>query len=109
MTVTRMGTDGYKSLRFEFNTMFDEPWGDTMEWWFAIAEVLTHWAGEQVPAAWQFRDAPGHHDRWEPDGYVEEVLTEYWDDGSVTTDDLITFGSVLSRYADILRAAGMDY
>ena len=105
--MTRLGTPGYKLLRGEYNTMHDDPWGDTMEWLFSIAEILTHWV-DDVPAEWGFRDSPVH-DEWEPESYVETMLTEYWDDGSVTTVDLTAFGQVLNRYADILRAAGKDY
>jgi hypothetical protein len=109
--MTRTGTPGYKALRAEYNMMFDEhdPWGSTIEWMFAISETLTHWA-DVTHLPWDFHDSPVHGD-WQPedDGYVSETLCDLYDGGSVTADDLITFGQVLDRYDDILRAAGKDY
>ena len=105
--MSRFGTPGYKLLRGEFNMMFSEPWGDTLEWMFSISEILTHWVETTVPESWDFHDSPVHH-AWAPEdeGYTAELIAECWDDGSVTTADLITFGEVLTRYADLLRSAG---
>jgi len=33
-----------------------DPWGTTMQWWFAIADVLEHF-GEEVPSGWGYRPA----------------------------------------------------
>jgi hypothetical protein len=104
---SRTGTPGYRELRAEYNVMFDghDPWGSNIGWLFAISEVLTHWAGV-TSLPWDFHDSPAHGN-WQPedDGYIAERLCELHDDGYVTDDDLITFGTVLSRYDDILRAA----
>jgi hypothetical protein len=106
--VTRMSTPGYKLLRGEYNIMAgdEDVWGQVMEWWFSIAEILVHWVDEtpELPAEWQFHDAAAHGDTWRPDTHVETFLADYWDCGDITTEDLLTFGEVLSRYADLLRA-----
>lgn len=108
--MTRMGTAGYKNLRFEFNTMWDgyDPWGSVLEWLFALAETAYH-AGLDIPSEWEFHDSPAHHAEYEPEGYEAERVQEMYECGEVTGDDLITFGQVLNRYADILREAGKDY
>jgi len=108
-TTSRLATPGYKTLRAEYNVSWDggDPWGSNIEWLFAISEFLTH-EGPGTPAGWDFHDSPAHHG-WEPDGYQEEMLADMWDEGEFTMDDALTFGHVLNRYDDMLRAAGLNY
>jgi len=103
-----MITPGYKELRFEFSLTFDsgDAWGSTLEWWFAVAENLYH-AGETVPAGWEFRDGAGHE--LDLDSYADATIKGYLDLGTVTADDLLMFGTVLTRYASLLKMAGKDY
>jgi hypothetical protein len=102
-------TPGYKELRWEFNLTFDggDSWGSTLDWWFAVAENLYH-AGGDVPAEWQFRAAPGN-DGVDLGNYSDATIKGYLDLGTVTTDDLVAFGTVLTRYANLLKMAGKDY
>ena len=78
-----------------------------LEWLFSISEILTHWVDTPPVVPWDFHD--GAHGNWEPESHVENMIAELWDDGSITTEDLVTFGQVLNRYNDILRAAGKDF
>lgn len=107
-----MLTEGYKTIRDAFRMDYDprhDAWGHVMEWHFAIAEVIIHKGMRPVPADWEFHDSPMHRDEWTPEGYADEELAALRDDGIIFSRDLIAFGNVLSRYADILRAAGKDY
>lgn len=118
--VTRMGTPGYKALRAEFGITYDDgdAWGSTLAWWFAVAEILHHSGPSLVPASWKFRDAPAHEgmDRRayldfsaDDDSYQDIEIGALMDSGTVTTDDLVAFGTVLTRYANLLKMAGKDY
>ena len=90
--------NGYQILMSEFKMGFDDPWGDTMSWWFATAEVLYH-NGVKLPDEWEFSDSPMHPSS------ADEWDHEYgWN-----TDDLLRFGKVLTRYATLLKTAGKDY
>jgi hypothetical protein len=111
--MTALGTPGYKALRYEYNLVFDDAWGDTIEWWFAIAETLYHRYGNtELPREWKFRDSPIHSDEWPEDDnfdYVIQTIHDLIKNDAVDYDDLLTFGNVLFRYARILEAAGKDY
>jgi hypothetical protein len=89
----------------------EDEYGTTLGWHFAIAELLTllefH---HDIPAAWQFRAAPGlDSSTWAEDSHENSELWELWQTGEISADALIYWGNVLSRYADVLRAAGLDY
>lgn len=105
-------TKGYKSLRFEFATGFDsgDPWGSAMEWWFATAEVLYH-NGIDLPIEWAFSDSPMHTDEdYNADvDYATSIVEDLLESGEATSDDLLTFGHVLFRYATVLTTAGRSY
>ncbi len=107
--MNRFATPGYKALRGEYNVSWDghDPWGSNIGWLFAISEFLTH-EGPGTPPEWDFHDSPVHHG-WEPEGYPEEMLADMWDEGEFTIEDALTFGGVLNRYDDMLRAAGLNY
>ena len=109
-TTSRLATPGYKALRAEYNVSWDgeDPWGSNFGWFAAMCEFVHHNVGT-VPAEWQFTDAPGHG-TW-PDGdiYPDEMIGDMWDEGEFTMDDALTFGHVVNRYDDMLRAAGLNY
>jgi hypothetical protein len=75
-------------------------WGHTMGWWFAVADALTDKTPDQVPAAWKFRQSPLGSDT---EQYEYEICSAY------TPETLRRFGNALSRYANKLKAAGLDY
>lgn len=113
-------TPGYKELRWEFNLTFDggDPWGSTLAWWFAVGEILYHSGPSLVPASWKFRDAPAHEgmDRHayldfsaDDESYQDIEIGALMDAGTVTCADLLAFGTVLTRYANLLKMAGKDY
>ena len=105
-------TKGYKALRFEFATGFDsgDAWGSTLEWWFAAAETLYH-HGVKLPDEWQYHDSPVHTDDnyGADDDYATSIVTDLLNSAAVTQDDLLTFGHVLDRYANVLKDEGKDY
>lgn len=127
-----MLTQGYKNLRFEFNTSFDgeDPWGSTIEWLFAVMETLYH-AGGDMPAHWEFHDSPMHVDgpedgkltvpayesshsegfpvAWWEDAMADSMIAMMFDHGDITCDDLIAWGNVLNKYAGLLKSYGKDY
>lgn len=95
---------------YDIRLRFDggDPWGSTMAEAFGIATAL-YVMGEEVPDHWQFSPGPILN---------EEIAREQWPDaewidaleaGTFTADELRHAGNVLTRYADKLRAAGMDY
>ena len=88
-----------------------DEYGTTVGWHFAIAELLTllefH---DDIPAAWQFRAAPGLDSAtWADDSHENGELWALGQDGELTAESLTYWGNVLARYATILRAAGNDY
>ena len=110
---SRFATSGYKALRAEFGIMWDgeDPWGSALDWWFAIAEFLYHNEPSMVPESWEFQDSPAHVP---PVNLSEESVTdamvwEMYDAEEITIEDALTFGVVLGRYLDMLRAAGLNY
>lgn len=100
-------TQGYKSLRAEYNLTADDRWGDSLSWHFAVAEILFH-NGYSLPREWEFHDSPLHHD-WSPDDYQTVTINEMLMNDECTYDDVLSFGHVLFRYLTILRDAGKDY
>jgi len=89
-------------LRQEYRlTACSDPWGDAMHWLFTIADHL-HFNENGTPDAWQYRPSPLGPTN-DPDDYVTGLCAET--DAETLTD----FGNVLSRYAEKLRLAGLDY
>lgn len=102
---------GYRALKEEWSLTEGDKWGDTMSWWFAVAETLYHF-GYELPREWEFRDSPLHDDDTYldiDDGYEITMLYNMFTNGEVESDDLLLFGHVLFRYANLLRLAGQDY
>lgn len=110
---TRLTTPGYMEMRAEFAMAFGggtDSYQHTVDWWFAVAELLYHYYGADLPDDWQFRDSPVHADGdWpEDDGpYADEMLAELAGENRITEADARTFGEVLTRYARLLRLHGL--
>lgn len=87
-----------------------DPWGTVLSTQFDIAEIL--WIeGEYVPNEWEFRPAAGLH-TVSISEYSEDhhsFVAEMWLNGYVDADTMRQAGTILSRYLNILRLAGMDY
>lgn len=84
----------------------DDPWGHAMGHMFAIAHTLYMFGGP-IPSAWQYR--PGLRED-EPRGeWPDSEWESLYEDGSVTADDLVQAGNVLSRYINILDSKGLSY
>jgi len=103
-------------LRADLTANWDrgDAWGSAMGAHFSIADVL-YVAGEDIPAAWGYRQpntTQAVHDAMydENNGdWLAADLRESLMTGLVTADDLRHAGDVLSRYTDMLKAAGRDY
>jgi hypothetical protein len=103
-----VNTQGYKSIRSEYNLTADgDIWGNALTWHFAVAETLFH-NGNELPSEWKFRDSPMHSE-WSPDDYETEIIAELLMHAECEEEDLLTFGHVLFRYLNVLKAAGKDY
>jgi len=92
-----------KDVMGEFRTMFDEPWGSTMNAWFAFAEEI-HFNRPKltVPDAFEFRPSPMGMTS-DPDDYMTEIAA------TATDDALMYAANVMHRYAGCLKAAGKSY
>lgn len=101
-------TPGYRAITGEIRTGdFDDPWGTAMGWLFALAEVAYVRFGELHPA---FR--PGallSEESIREESYEGSRLFDLIDSGEVDEQDLRDVHTTMSRYADVVRAAGRDY
>lgn len=104
-----MSTDGYSSLREEFRLAFDpcDAWGSVMGWFFGVADVLYHHDADLIPDTWRFGHGAGcdGNSLDDPDRDIQDGL----DDGWWAPEDLVSFGTVLSRFSDMLRTNGGSY
>ncbi len=104
-------TRGYKELRGLYNMDDNEGdlWGNTKEWWFCVTEVMYH-NNLAMPPEWLHEDSPLHDDTYldEDLAWPESELADLYRDKRVTMQDLLTFGRVLTKYLELLRAAGME-
>lgn len=81
-------------------------WGSTMEWWFAIADVITEIDPSQVPSDWEFRQSPLGPDIW---GFAYQAIVRTMRNEGATLETLLHAGTVLTRYAAQLKLAGVGY
>ena len=84
-------------------------WGSALGMHFAIADTL-QLTDNGVPTAWQYRPAAlltedTHYEESSDSGQ----LLDAYQMGDVSSDDLVYWGNVLSRYADLCKRAGRDY
>lgn len=82
-----------------------DAWGSTMEWWFALADVITGIDASRIPSEWEYRQSPMGADI---DSYAYQEIIAVVCDGA-TIDDLLHAGEILTRYAAQLKLEGMDY
>lgn len=104
-----MVTDGYKYLMGEIKMTYgdNDPWGTTMGWLFGLARVAWVEFDETLSG---FLPPPLLHSRDDlHDTYPEVRILEMVIDGDVNAEDIRTVFKVMSRYDDILRAAGLNY
>lgn len=93
----------YNDLKREFGITNDgDSWGTVMGWLFAISDVLHFDRDDETPIMeWGYSPSPIQS---EPkDTFEAEIARE------ADTADLIEFGCVLSRYANMLEKAGKNY
>lgn len=93
----------YHDLITEFRGATDwryDPWGSCLECWFDVAAEL--WMRDAVPATWDYSPGAAEDPR-EAESYWSDWFRE------IPTDALVTFGNLLDRYSNKLRAAGKDY
>lgn len=97
-------TYNYTDLKEEFSIFSDgsDAWGSTLSWWSTIAGELYHNRNAYIPDAWCYRASPCGNDN-DPDSIVTEIVE------NATTEALLKFGNVLTRYARRLKRAGKDY
>lgn len=90
-----------EDLKNEYKLTNDgDSWGNSMSWWFAIADELEGNRGLLCPEHWEYRMSPMRPDN---ENYEASIVTDYPD------DDLIEFGNVLERYTRLLKHLGEDY
>lgn len=90
----------FADLKAEYALSFDDPWGTTMAWWFAIAGEM-YSRSLHIPTEWQYQ--PGLGGGVDPDAYETHFCTE------ATDHALIKFGNLLFRYAKCLERHGKAY
>lgn len=102
-------TPGYQEIMLVFR-MGDTDWGDTMGMLFALAEVAYVFDGELMP---EFRPSPfreiGNVETLDRDSYPDGFVIDWREAGTITLDDMRKAFTVLSRYADFLKLAGLNY
>ncbi len=92
-----------KSLKADFKLSCDgDTWGETMQWWFTIADEIYFNRDFPVPADWHFRPSPLGPSN-EPGEWPVDIVEAAGD------DELLAFGNLLNRYARLLKRAGKDY
>jgi hypothetical protein len=93
----------------EFRIEMDssDPWGSSLMWHFAVADMLTVLSGT-TPAEWDFHQSPLGADTLCGE-YA--TLTDLLGDSSLKESILLLekTGTVLGRYSNICRLAGLDY
>jgi len=103
-------------IRADLRATWDngDAWGSCVGAHFSIADVL-YVIGEDIPDEWQYRqpntttrvrDAIYNEDNG--DWLAADLLESYYTN-LITGDDLRHTGNVLSRYSDMLNAAGRSY
>lgn len=102
-----------------------DPWGDGMTMVGAVCDLLSMLGEEaRIPADMGYHRSPydtttladvlAQADAWTED-LGGDIAPELCDlarahrDGEVSTDDLATAARILSRYLDMVKAAGLDY
>ena|ERR1700760_3529556 len=108
--INDLTTDGYKRLRklFREGDSYDA-WGNAMEFFFAVAHVLWHETAEPIPSAWGYGHSPVCDRITNDDEWTAYDIRVMLADEEITEDDLLTFGWVLDKYTNAMRAAGMNY
>lgn len=90
-------------MKTEFKLTGDgDRWGNTMNWLFNIADEIYFNRNFEVPVEWEFKPSclgPSN----DPEDWVQQIVI------SSNDVELLHWGKVLNRYADLLRKHGKDY
>ena len=111
VTFTHKHHPGRARIMYEFRLYSGgDAWGDTMGWWFGIADVLWHAENGtiEIPAHWQYRHSPVCREV-DLDDWPGSEIAEGHAAGYYSADDLLYAGEVLTRYAALLDKAGLSY
>jgi len=94
----------YDDIKTEYKLMRDrgDPWGSAMGAWFDLAAELEYRYGE-TPSEWQYVPPATAGDPREEDSAYFDLFQD------ASREALVQLGNLLSRYATMLRRAGMDY
>lgn len=85
-----------------------DSWGEAMGTFFAVADVIWHRTAETIPSEWGYRHSPVC-DEVDDESWPHSEIASMHADGDVSDEQLVSAGNVLSRYADLLEAAGQSY
>lgn len=99
--MTTMNTITLKDLKEEFKFSGDsgDPWGSCLSVHFQLADYLHFKRSASVPQHWEYSPGLGSDIDPEWENFFE----------STPLEQLIQFGNILERYANILRTQGKDY
>lgn len=100
-----------------------DAWGTNMAWYFAIAHVLWHATAEEIPPAWEYRHSDycrslgtDEHEEAEIMAAFPALAMNHPEDSADTwaayrdaCDSLLYVGTIVSRYDDWCRLAGLNY
>lgn len=107
--INGLESDGYNVLMnaVRSDDIVYDPWGTSMSWLFALAEVTWVAFGVNLPG---FQPSPLLRDRsgLEEDSNASDVLDQL-DTGFITESDIRRAFDVLSRFDEWCRQAGRDY
>jgi hypothetical protein len=86
-----------------------DEWGHNREMAWGIAFTL-YLRDESMPSAWRFEPGMGiTESNTRNECFAADELLTYYDEGTITGDDLRAFGNMLNEQAETLEAAGKSY
>lgn len=86
-----------------------DEWGHNREMAWGIAFTL-YLRDESMPSAWRFEPSMGiTESNTRKECFAADELLTYYDEGTITGDDLRAFGNMLNEQAETLEAAGKSY
>ncbi len=93
-----------KEFKKELATMDlgGDPWGTTLECHFMIAHILYD-REAAIPKHWGYKPSPIAEKQADTDSYWFDVLNDE------TDENLVHFGNLLARYAQVLKRNDRDY
>lgn len=100
-------TTGIRAVfdRMRQDDLRHDPWGTSLNWHFAVCDLMVEWAPPYPPPEWGYSNPFGPED----DSYPYQELAEMITAGEFDPGDLLALGTVLDRYENLLIRAGRDY